>query len=168
MGKEVHSRLNLRKLTPDDVEFMMELINDPETVRYIPGLIQDAETMTAWVNSLDDNTHEYIVLLNGAVHIGECSLTVSGSIGEIGIMLLSAYWGNGYGTETIIRLMKIAEELGIKEITAMTDARNTVLIHILMKLGFQKNAQGWFLPACELNNTDALGKQDMEQYAKEL
>ena len=168
MKKEVHSRLALRKLTTDDVEFMMELRNNPETVRYIPWLIQDAETMTAWVNSLKNTEHEFIVLIDGIVPIGECSLSVAGDIAEIGIMLKPEYCGKGYGTEVMLMLEMIAKTLDLHKLTALTDTNNRTMVHIFEKLGFQMNAVACGLKMPEADEQAEPERQWMALYEKTI
>ena len=162
-------RIELRKLVPTDAEFMTRLARDPETSRYIPGLIVDLKEMTDWIGSLGDNDHEYIItLMDTRIPIGECSLTLLGDSAEIGIMLLPGYWNRGYGTETVRALKDKAEELGVRELSAMTDVQNTALIHILAKLGFQKTAALWGVRINEAGDTGRLRHQDMVEYRMEI
>lgn len=56
-------RIQLRKLKPVDLAFMMKLVKDPVTTRYIPALITDEPVMASWISQLDDSKHEYIVEL---------------------------------------------------------------------------------------------------------
>ena len=162
-------RIELRKLVPTDAEFMTRLARDPETSRYIPGLIVDLKEMTDWIGSLGDNDHEYIItLMDTRIPIGECSLTLLGDSAEIGIMLLPGYWNRGYGTETVRALKDKAEELGVRELSAMTDVQNTALIHILAKLGFQKTAALWCVRINEAGDTGRLRHQDMVEYRMEI
>ena len=160
-----NSRIALRKICQDDAEFMIKLVRDPETARYIPGLITDRKGMTDWINSLGDNSHEYIITLkDDGSPIGECGLTLLGDSAEIGIMLLPGYWNKGYGTETVYELKDKAGELGVRELSAMTDAENAALIHILSKLGFEKTAILWHVRINETGDTGKPCHQDMVEY----
>ena len=168
MSNSTH-RIELRKLVPTDAEFMTRLARDPETSRYITGLIVYIKEMTDWIGSLGDNSHEYIItLMDTRIPIGECSLTLLGESAEIGIMLLPGYWNRGYGTETVCALKDKAGELGIRELSAMTDAENSALIHILTKLGFQKTAALWRVRINEAGDTGRLRHQDLVEYRMEI
>ena len=163
------SQIALRKICPDDAEFMIKLARDPETARYIPGLIADRKEITDWINSLGDNSHEYIITLKDTcTPIGECGLTILGDSAEIGIMLLPGYWNKGYGTEAIYALKDKAGELGVRELSAMTDAENAALIHILSKLGFEKTAILWHVRINEAGDTGKLCRQDMVEYRMDI
>ncbi len=163
------SRIALRKICQDDAEFMVKLARDPETARYIPGLIADRKEMTDWINSLGDNDHEYIITLKDTcTPIGECDLTLLGDSAEIGIMLLPGYWNKGYGTEAICALKDTAGELGVRELSAMTDAENAALIHVLTKLGFEKTAILWHVRINEAGDTEKLRHQDMVEYRMDI
>ena len=163
------SRIALRKICQDDAEFMIKLARDPETARYIPGLIADRKEMTDWINSLGDNSHEYIITLkDDGSPIGECGLTLLGDSAEIGIMLLPDYWNKGYGTETVYALKDKAGELGVRELTAITDAENAALIHILSKLGFEKTAILWHVRINDTGDTEKLRHQDMVEYRMDI
>lgn len=163
------SRIALRKICQDDAEFMIKLARDPETARYILGLITDRKGITDWINSLGDNCHEYIITLKDTcTPIGECGLTLLGDSAEIGIMLLPGYWNKGYGTEAIYALKDKAGELGVRELSAMTDAENAALIHILSKLGFEKTAIIWHLRINETVDTGRLRHQDLVEYRMEI
>lgn len=162
-------RITLRKICPCDAEFMVRLARDPETSRYIPGLIVDLKEMTDWIRGLGDNDHEYIITLaDTSTQIGECSLTLLDDLAEIGIMLLPGYWNKGYGTETVCALKDKAGELGVRELSAMTDAENSALIHILTKLGFQKTAALWRVRINEAGDTGRLRHQDLVEYRMEI
>ena len=162
-----NERIQLRKLETYDLDFMVKLASDPEVARFIPGLIEDAGMMAMWADSLNDDEHEYVILLNETGEpVGECSLTVTKDSAEIGLMIKSECWGKGYGTEAIQRLMLIAQTLGIYKLIALTDTRNEAMRHTLEKLGFQKKAQGWLLWTDEADDQAEPAQQTMIQYEK--
>lgn len=162
-------RIQLRKLKPVDLAFMMKLVKDPDTTRYIPALITDEPVMASWISQLDDSKHEYIVELKATGQaIGECSLSLMRDVAEIGIMLLPGYWNKGYGTEVIQKLQQIAETIGIHSLTALTDVRNSALIHLLNKLGYHENDNGGLVRLYETGDSDKLGDQLLVQYEKSI
>lgn len=160
--------ITLRKLCVEDVAFMLRLVHDSETTKYVPGLIDDPAMMRSWILDLGPDDHEYIVsLTENGTPIGECSLTMRGTIGEIGIMLLSSHWGKGYGTETISCLVEAARSCKAEEVVATTDAENGAMIHILEKLGFYRQQTGWMLRIRE-DEAETPGMQTVVQYGLKL
>lgn len=145
---EKAKRLSFRKLTADDLSFMLTLTGDPGVVRYLPGMITDESMMRQWISALRADENEYLISLSDTDEpIGECSLTPNAdSLScEIGYMLLPKYWDQGFGTETACWLLNTAKALGFQRITATTHSQNGASIRILNKLGFQKSAIGWML-----------------------
>ena len=163
----MNEQIQLRRLKPDDLAFMMKLVRDPDTTRYIPSLITDESVMASWIGQLDDSKHEYIVELKETDQaIGECSLALMRDAGEIGIMLLPSYWNKGYGTEVIRKLQQIAETLGLHKLTALKETGNSAMVHIFEKLGFQKDAVACFLEMPEEDEQAEPEPQWMTQYEK--
>ena len=141
---EKKSNIYLRPLKTDDTDFMLELVNNPDVTKYLPGLIHNRQMMMIWINSLDDSSHEYILqLVKSGTDIGECSITRCGEDWEIGLMFLPQYWNQGYGTETVSLLLEIAKSMKIKRITAVTDKNNAAMIRILERSGFVSKKEGW-------------------------
>ena len=108
-----YKTIMLRKIVTDDIDTLLALTGNPEVIRHIPGMIQDREYATSWIAGLTQYDHECMILLDGSV-IGECSLTVKGDSGEIGLMIFPEFWRKGYGTETVRLLMDMAISLGLK------------------------------------------------------
>ena len=79
--------LRFRRITRDDVQFMIRLTTDPAVIRFLPSMITDEEMMISWIESLRPDEKEYIVCLNGEP-VGECSLSGNGNDTEVGFMLL--------------------------------------------------------------------------------
>ena len=84
MMEEKMSNIILRPLEMIDSDFMLELVNDPEVTKYLPGLIHNRQMMLSWIKSLDDSSHEYIIQLEkSGTDIGECSINRVGAVLEI-------------------------------------------------------------------------------------
>ena len=67
--EEKMSNIILRPLEMIDSDFMLELVNDPEVTKYLPGLIHNRQMMLSWIKSLDDSSHEYIINSRNLVRI---------------------------------------------------------------------------------------------------
>ena len=105
------NRVLLHPIKICHINFMLQLVNDPEVTRYLPALIQDEKLMETWINNLRPEDHEYIISLNNGISIGECSLSVYDKTAEIGLMMLRQYWNHGYGSETVRMLMPCLTEI---------------------------------------------------------
>jgi RimJ/RimL family protein N-acetyltransferase len=141
-------RLSLRKLTVDDAEFILALLNEPSFLRYIGD---------KKVRNLDD-ARQYI--LNGPVAsyerhgfglncvelreshtpIGMCGLLKRDDLPDpdIGFALLPDFWNKGFAFEAAEAVLKDARErLQIQRILAITSLDNEASINLLQRLGFR-------------------------------
>jgi len=142
------SKVILRKLAISDVDDLLTINLNPDVTKYIPFMIRDRNVLLSWINSLSPTDHEFMILMphpddTDSEIIGECSLDESG---EIGLMILPKYWRQGYGTDTVKQLMKIAHDLGLETVTAQTDPENKACVGLLRSMGFTAKGMGWFIP----------------------
>lgn len=143
-------RTVLRRLTRDDLDSMHLLESDPEVVKFIPlrvpiskeksrerleKQIESQKTQGgfgAWAVELK-NTSEFI----GWFMLIPADTARGTEYPEIGFMFLRRYWGNGFGAETSIEVIRYAfDVLGVSGVDAVTDEDNFASIAILQKLGF--------------------------------
>ena len=141
-------RLSLRRLTVDDAEFILALLNEPSFLRYIGD---------KKVRNLDD-ARQYI--LNGPVGsyerhgfglncvelreshtpIGMCGLLKRDELPDpdIGFALLPDFWSKGFAFEAAQAVLKDARErLQLQRILAITSLDNEASINLLQRLGFK-------------------------------
>lgn len=141
-------RLNLRWLSPDDGEFMLELLNDPSWLEFIG----DRGVRTV------EGAREYI--LNGPVEmykrlgfglflterkadgvpVGICGLIKRDSLEDvdIGYAFLPQFWGNGYAYESATATLAHGRTvLGFDRIVAITSSNNQKSARLLEKLGLK-------------------------------
>lgn len=138
-------RLSLRKLTVDDAEFILALLNEPSFLRYIGD---------KKVRNLDD-ARQYI--LNGPIAsyerhgfglncvelreshtpIGMCGLLKREELPDpdIGFALLPDFWNQGFAFEAAEAVLKDAGNL--QRILAITSLDNEASINLLQRLGFR-------------------------------
>lgn len=50
----------LRPITTNDIDFMIALVSDSETTRYLPGMISDRKMMEVWILSLGESDNQGI------------------------------------------------------------------------------------------------------------
>jgi RimJ/RimL family protein N-acetyltransferase len=141
-------RLNLRRLSPDDAEFILELLNDPSFLRFIGD---------KGVRTLDD-ARDYILngpvdmynrlgfglylteLKEGGVPIGICGLIKRDSLEDvdIGFAFLPKFRAKGYAHESAAAVMAYGKTvLGLKRIVAITSPDNYASGRLLEKLGMR-------------------------------
>jgi RimJ/RimL family protein N-acetyltransferase len=140
-------RLILRRLTVEDSGFILELLNDPEWLRFIGDrgvrTVDDArgyilKNLVAMYERLGFGL--YLCELKGAsVPIGICGLIKRDSLEDvdIGFAFLPAFRGKGYAFESASAVMTYAERtLGLNRLAAITSPDNFVSGKLLEKLGF--------------------------------
>jgi RimJ/RimL family protein N-acetyltransferase len=145
-------RLLLRPLTPADVDDLHAYYSRADVCRYIPPEPRDREQLLTRFDdparcrtTLDDEGQvlQLGVELDGRV-IGDCILffhSVEHRHGEIGYVLNPDFHGHGYMTEAAVAMLALAfEGLGLRRITARTDARNTASHAVLRRLGMRQEA----------------------------
>ncbi|WP_090811501.1 GNAT family N-acetyltransferase [Paenibacillus sp. 276b] len=141
-------RLNLRWLSSDDGEFMLELLIDPSWLEFIG----DRGVRTV------EGAREYI--LNGPVEmynrlgfglflterkadgvpVGICGLIKRDSLEDvdIGYAFLPQFWGNGYAYESAAATLDHGRTvLGFDRIVAITSSNNQKSAKLLEKLGLK-------------------------------
>ena len=141
-------RLILRRLSPDDAPFILELVNDPDWLRFIGDRN---------VRNLDD-AREYIrkgpvdsyarlgfglyamVRRDGGPPIGMCGLLRRDFLedADIGFALLPAHRGRGYAREAArATLVYARDELGLGRIVAITSRDNERSGRLLEEVGLR-------------------------------
>jgi len=141
-------RLNLRWLSIDDAEFILDLLNEPSFLRFIGD---------KGVRTLDD-ARDYILngpvdmynrfgfglylteLKDGGVPIGICGLIKRDDLEDvdIGFAFLPRFWAKGYAYESASAVMAYGKDiLGLNRIVAITSPDNHASAKLLEKLGLQ-------------------------------
>ncbi len=140
-------RLLLSRLSYDDCEFILELLNEHSFKRFIGDKN---------VNSLDDARRYlregpitmydkfgyglFLVNLRGAARpAGICGLVKREAfdVPDIGFAFLERYRDNGYATESAKAVLAHGfEVLNLKRIIALADADNETSVRLLERLGF--------------------------------
>lgn len=141
-------RLILRKLSPDDAEFVLALLNEPSFLRYIGDKrvrdLDDARQyiLTGPVASYERNGFGlYLVeLKENGIPIGISGLVKRDTLpdADIGFAFLPAYWSKGYAVESAAAVMNYAREvLGLTRIVAITSPDNEASAKLLGKIGLR-------------------------------
>ena len=141
-------RLVLRRLSPDDAEFIVELLNQPSFLRYIGDKeVRNNTDAVRYIQNGPVASYEqlgfglYLVeLKDTGVPIGMCGLLKRDSLPDVdvGFAFLPSYWSQGYAFESAAAVMTYGREaLGLRRIVAITSIDNDASIRLLEKLGLR-------------------------------
>jgi RimJ/RimL family protein N-acetyltransferase len=141
-------RLILRRLSIEDAEFILELVNEPSWLQFIGD---------KGVRSLED-ARDYILsgpvemynqfgfglylteLKSTGVPIGICGLIKRDSLKDvdIGFAFLPRFWGNGYAYESASAVIEYGRSaFNLRRIVAITLPTNRSSIKVLENIGFK-------------------------------
>jgi len=139
-------RLNLRRMSPDDAEFIVELLNDTAFLRFIgdKGVrsIEDARQyiLTGPMESYERHGFGlWLVALKGSnTPIGICGFLKRETLSDvdIGFAFLPPYRSQGYAFESADAVMDYGRKvLGLRRVVAITNEDNIGSIRVLEKIG---------------------------------
>ncbi len=147
-------RLVIREFEEDDLLSLYKIESDPRIVEFIPW------SKLSTLNECNRKIKKYISdykrykLNSWAVTIKETSevigitqLVYSNKIKgvEIGTKILPEYWSMGYASELSKAVVRYGlYELGIDEITAVTDVNNAGAIKSLINMGMTLKKYGYY------------------------
>ncbi|MDT4954253.1 MAG: hypothetical protein QOJ02_2391 [Acidobacteriota bacterium] len=140
-------RLILRRVTVEDSEFMLELLNDPSWLRFIGDKgVRTLDAARAYILKSLIAMYErlgfglYLTELKGeSVPIGICGLIKRDSLEDvdIGFAFLPKFCGKGYGYESASAVMAYGKRtFGLNRLVAITSPDNYPSARLLEKLGF--------------------------------
>lgn len=151
-GKYLFSsaRLGFRNWEETDIEKMSAINNDPEVMRYFPGIPSEAQTRTFIANMqtlfnrkgfcyfavdhLEDGTFIGFIGLNEKDFESDFTPCM-----DIGWRLKRAYWNKGLATEGAASCLAYGfQELGFDSIKAIAPKINMPSISIMKKIGMEK------------------------------
>jgi len=141
-------RLILRRLSTDDAEFVLELLNEPSFLRYIGdrGVRNLEEAKEYILNRLVTSYEQHgfglylVELRESGIPIGISGLVKRATLpdSDIGFAFLPAYWSKGYAVESAAAVMDYAREvLGLTRIVAITSLDNEASAKLLGKIGLR-------------------------------
>lgn len=141
-------RLILRRLTTDDAEFMLELMNEPGFIRYVAdrGLRTTADAAAYISEKILPSYTRFgfgFYLLNlkeSETAIGICGLVKRDNLEnvDVGFSILQRFCGKGYAYEAAAAVMDYGRSvLGLVGIVGVTAPGNLTSIHLLQKLGLK-------------------------------
>jgi RimJ/RimL family protein N-acetyltransferase len=139
-------RLSLRRMSLDDGEFIVELLNDPSFLRFIGDkgvrTVEDARRyiLTGPMDSYERHGFGLwlVELKESETPIGICGLLKRDTLSDvdIGFAFLPRHRSRGYAFESAAAVMDYGRKiLGLRRIVAITDDDNTASHRVLAKIG---------------------------------
>jgi RimJ/RimL family protein N-acetyltransferase len=141
-------RLVLRRLTPDDGRFILELLNDPAWLRFIGD--KGVKTLDDARNYIVNGPMDMYARLGFGLYgverkpnpapIGICGLIKRDGLEDvdIGFAFLSGFRAKGYALEAAAAVMEHARNaFGLRRLVAITSPENEASIRLLGKLGLR-------------------------------
>ena len=141
-------RLRLRRLTPDDAEFILRLLNEPSFIENIGDRrVRTLEGARAYILNGPVASYErngfglwLVEEKDSRAPVGLCGLIKRDALEDVdlGYALVPEHWSKGYALEAASGAMTYAREgLGLRRVVAITDVKNQSSIRLLEKLGFR-------------------------------
>ena len=141
-------RLCLRRLSVDDAEFILRLLNEPSFIQNIgdKGVRTIADACSYILNGPVASYEKFgfglwlVELKESGVRAGICGLLKRDVLKhvDIGYAFLPEFWSQGYAFESASGVMSYASEtLGLKRVVAVTSVDNLSSIRLLKKIGFE-------------------------------
>jgi len=141
-------RLALRRLTTQDAGFILDLLNDPDFLRFIGDKgVRTREDAEAYIRSGPMDSYArlgfglLLVTLKPALRpIGMCGLLKRDWLDDVdlGFAFLPAFRRHGYASEAAAAILASAREnFGLRRVVAIATPDNAASIALLVKLGFR-------------------------------
>jgi RimJ/RimL family protein N-acetyltransferase len=139
-------RLNLRRMSPDDAEFIVELLNDSAFLRFIGDKgVRTIEDARQYILTGPMESYErygfglWLVTLKGLkTPIGICGFLKRDTLSDvdIGFAFLPQYRSKGYAFEAAAAAMDYGRKvLGLRRVVAITNEDNVGSTRVLEKIG---------------------------------
>lgn len=150
-------RLIIREFEEDDVLSLYKIESDPRIIEFIPwNKLSTLNECRRYIKKYINNYKKYklnswaVVIKETSEVIGITQLTYSNKLSgvEIGTKILPEYWSMGYASELTKAIVHYGlYELGINEITAVTDINNAGAIKSLLNMGMSLKKYGYYYGA---------------------
>jgi ribosomal-protein-alanine N-acetyltransferase len=144
-------RLRLREIDAGDAPFILELVNDPDWIRFIGDRgVRTLEDARGYIERGPRSLYAklgfglwLVSLKDGGTPIGMCGLIKRDTLEhvDLGYAFMPAFRGQGYAKESAEAARDYAfEVLGLDRLVAITDPANDPSGKLLERLGFRFEA----------------------------
>lgn len=148
-------RLNLRKMTTDDVQNLMAIFSDPEVMKHYPSTMNQEEAL-GWINRTLSNYEKLGVGFwivedkTSGKFLGQCGLIPQEYDGvnvmEIAYLFARQEWGKGYATESAKACKQYGfQVMSLNKMYSFIDANNTTSARVAERNGMhiEKTITKW-------------------------
>lgn len=140
-------RLVLRQLEPQDAEFILELLNEAQFLRYIGDKgVRTLDDARAYISKGPRDSYErhgyglYAACLLDGTPAGICGLVRRDGLedADVGFAFLARHCAKGYAVESASAVLAHARRvLRLQRIVAITSPENSASIAVLEKIGLK-------------------------------
>lgn len=142
------ARLRLRHLGDADADFILELLNEPDFLRFIGDRgVRSTEDAREYIRTgpgASYQTHGFGLYLvearESAERVGICGLLKRDALEDVdvGYAILQRHWRRGYALESAAAVLEHARDaLGIERVVAVTVPGNAGSVRVLERLGMR-------------------------------
>jgi [ribosomal protein S5]-alanine N-acetyltransferase len=146
-------RLALRELAPDDLDFVAEMLAEPDVMRFYPKRYSRAEAQE-WLErqrmryARDGHALWLVSERSSGLPVGQVGLvtqTIDGApLPEIGYLIHRPYWRRGYATEAALGTRAHAfGPLGYPRVISLIRPENTPSRGVAGKMGMTIRGRTW-------------------------
>jgi ribosomal-protein-alanine N-acetyltransferase len=153
-------RLRLREFVPEDAAFILELVNEPDWLRFIGDRgIRDLDAARRYIADgprAMQAKHGFslwcVTAKQDGSPLGMCGLIKRDTLEhvDLGFAFLARHRGQGYAREAAAATLAHAAKLRLGPIAAITVPANARSIHLLEQLGFRFQEQRSLASGTEL------------------
>ncbi len=138
-------RLKVRKLRLSDFEPFHEMQSNINVMQYVRGKAmthqenkEELPKLIAFYDKADNDFWIYAIeRKQDEVFIGTIAFVKDeNNDDEIGYRFLEEYWGDGYGTEIVVGMIKYCKGVGFTKLIACVVNKNIASIRIIKNTGF--------------------------------
>ena len=132
--------LEFKTTNIDDIDLILKMDKQKETQKYLGGIKNKSkEERIQFLKKKELNKYAYTVMLNNQ-NIGFIELKINDDLAELSYIFDFDYWGMGYGTESVKRIIEIGfQKIKLKKIYAYTLDENISSKRVLEKNNFNCN-----------------------------
>lgn len=141
-------RLTLRRLTDDDAEFIVGLLNEPSFLQFIGDRgVRTVEDARAYIQKGPVASYErfgfgllLVTRREDGAPIGMCGLLKRDALEDVdvGFAFRPPYWAKGYAVEAAAAVIAHGKAaFGLRRVAAITQPDNVGSIRVLEKLGLR-------------------------------
>ena len=135
------SRIVLRNLGPEDKQAVIEMLLDPEVMRFLgPRRALDTSEALEWFQTEIEKPSRFVVALRNTNElIGFCGIKNLDGVIDFGYFLRKSFWGKGYATEACrAAILALKEKVNFDEVQVFIAEANEASLAIAKNLGWQQ------------------------------